>query len=63
MIFILNEDLNKVNQEINHVISVLGNGIKRVDSEVRIGEDNCIANVSGYWINDLMRIDIKFGVK
>ena len=59
---ILTEDTAKFIPSLITIISALGNGTKKleVEQEVTVGDEVAIANMKGYWIGDLMRIDIKF---
>jgi hypothetical protein len=59
---ILTEDTAKFIPSLITVISALGNGAKNleVESEITVGDTVVIANVKGYWVGDLIRIDIKF---
>ena len=62
MKYILAEDIGKFIPVLTHVIGTLGNGAKKmeVEREISVGDEEVIANVKGYWVNDLMRINIKF---
>ena len=60
MIHILAEDLPNFNLATERVISVLGNGMAKAETELTVGDPQVIANVKGYWVKDLIRIDIKF---
>jgi hypothetical protein len=57
-----NEDVSKFIPHLTEVLKVLGQGCKRseVESEITIGDTIAIANIKGYWVGDLIRIDIKF---
>lgn len=59
---ILAEDAARFIPSLVTVISTLGNGAKNleVESEITVGDTAAIANVKGYWVGDLIRIDIKF---
>ena len=62
MKYILAEDVSKFVSPLTQVIATLGCGGKKteVESEISVGNEEVIANVKGYWIGDLLRIDIKF---
>ncbi len=62
MKYILTEDVSKFVSPITQVIASLGNGAKKleVEQEITVGDEVVIANVKGYWIGELIRIDIKF---
>ena len=59
---ILAEDTAKFIPSLIQVIAVLGNGAKKLETEaeVTVGDEIVIADVKGYWINDMIRIDINF---
>jgi len=59
---ILAEDTAKIAEPVLQVISQLGNGTKKseIEKEITVGDEVAIANMKGYWVGDLMRIDIKF---
>jgi hypothetical protein len=59
---ILKEDVSKIIPCIEKVIEGLGNGSLKTEFEntLTVGEDISIANVKGYWVKDIIRIDIKF---
>jgi hypothetical protein len=44
------------------VLRALGEGSKKIEyeAEVTVGDTVSIANVKGYWVKDLIRLDIKF---
>ena len=62
MKYILAEDVSKITEPILQAIAQLGNGTKKteIEKEVTVGDEAVIANVKGYWVGDLMRLDIKF---
>jgi len=62
MKIILAEDVSKFIPPVQEAIKALGGGMKKVEYEtqVEVGDSAAIANVKGYWVSDLMRIDIKF---
>ena len=59
MKYIFPEDLPSFSRAVGQVIATLGNGIKRADTETYLTEIQ-VAQITGYWVNDLMRIDIRF---
>jgi co-chaperonin GroES (HSP10) len=62
MKYILTEDVDKFISPITAVIAALGNGGKKAEYEtkVTVGDEIVISNIKGYWVGDLIRIDIKF---
>lgn len=60
MIYIVEEDVSKILPTLIQVLKSLGTGIKRLDAEASVGDDVTVANITGYWISDMIRIDIKF---
>lgn len=62
MKYISTEDIGKFIPPLCRVISTLGDGTKKaeIESEISVGDEVVIANVKGYWVEELMRIDIKF---
>jgi len=62
MKYILAEDIAKFTPPLIKVIAALGDGTKKteVEQEITAGDTVAVANVKGYWVGDLMRIDIKF---
>jgi len=59
MIYIAPEDISHIQLEVCKAIDMLGKGAKKVEFDVDIGDQLNPIKVSGYWIADLMRIDIK----
>ncbi len=59
---ILAEDTAKFIPPLIQVIAALGNGTKKLETEqeITVGDTVSIANVKGYWVRNLIRIDIKF---
>ena len=62
MKYILAEDIPAFIPPIQEVIKTLGNGAQRseYEAQVEVGDTAAIAHVKGYWVGDLIRIDIKF---
>ncbi len=59
MWFIATEDTDKMIPALITIINALGNGAKRLDQEIDIGNGLKPLVASGYWVGDVMRIDIK----
>ena len=59
MFYILAEDVSKIQEVVGEVIAALGNSAKRIDKDVHIGDQTSPIEISGYWVDDIMRIDIK----
>lgn len=60
MIIILPEDADKITEQLRSVIRALGSGVaNRIDNDILLGEDYSPMKVVGYWVGDLLRIDIK----
>ena len=60
MIHILTEDIPNFTLAIERVISVLSNGMAKAETGVELGDTVVIANIKGYWVGDMIRLDIKF---
>lgn len=62
MIHILAEDTAKFIPPIISVLAALGNGNKKIEhkTEIAVGDEIVIASVKGYWVRDLIKLDIKF---
>ena len=63
LFYILPEDISKINESLLNILTSLAcNGVKRIDADVSVGENYSpieISGLSGYWIDDTIRIDIK----
>jgi len=59
MFIIADEDQPKVKAAICRAITVLSELTKRVDLEVELGDGLKALIVTGYWVLDVIRIDIK----
>ena len=59
MFVIADEDMPKVLGSVNRVIGAITNGLKRLDEWVDIGDGICPLKVSGYWVGDTLRLDIR----
>jgi len=59
MFIIANEDMPVVKVAVCEVLSTVADGAKRFDKEVDIGDGICPLKISGYWVVDTIRIDIR----
>lgn len=59
MIFIAPEDVDKIQATVAQAIATLGQGVKKVELDVDLGDQINPIEVSGYWVFETMRIDIK----
>lgn len=59
MIYIAEEDTGKFQDGAGQAISALGKGVKRIDLDVDLGDQLNPVEIVGYWVGDIMRIDIK----
>lgn len=59
MFIIAEEDIGKVESVVGKVLNMLAEGTKRIDCDVELGDDLLALKVTGYWVNDIIRIDIK----
>jgi len=59
MFIIADEDITKIKITINDVLYGLTSGHKRVDQVVELGNGLDTIVISGYWINDIIRIDTR----
>lgn len=59
---ILAEDSSKIAACLGELLKGLGNGMKRCDLDITIGDDVPILHAKGYWVGDMIRIDINFEV-
>lgn len=57
---ILEEDIPKFNICIEQVIKDISNGDNFSEKEITVGDEHAIANVHGYIVGNILRIDIKF---
>lgn len=60
MKYILAEDVERFSFAIAKAIEQLGSGVTRIELAIDVGEDEPVADLVGYWVGDLMRLDIKF---
>jgi hypothetical protein len=62
MKYILPEDVSEIAEPVTQVIAQLVNGDEKseVEKEITVGDESVIANVKGYWVGELIRLDIKF---
>ncbi|GAI12538.1 unnamed protein product [marine sediment metagenome] len=59
MFIIADEDMPVVEAAVGVVLNAVADGAKRFDKEVDIGDGICPIVVSGYWVVDTVRIDIR----
>ncbi|MBA7499223.1 hypothetical protein ES704_01963 [subsurface metagenome] len=59
MFIIADEDMPVVLESINRIVGALTGGLKRLDEWIDIGDGICPLKVSGYWVVDTIRIDIR----
>ncbi len=59
MFIIANDDISKVRAAVAEVVSGLLNGASKYEKDVELGDDFKPMKVIGYWVMDVMRIDIK----
>jgi len=59
MFIIANEDIGKVQAVVGRVLSTLSDGAKKVNRDVDIGDGLDSMVVTGYWVVDTIRIDIR----
>ena len=59
MFYIAEEDLSTVKEAVAYTMFVLNSGKERLDTGIQIGTNCPALKVTGYWVNDVMRIDIK----
>jgi len=59
MFIIADEDIPVVMETVSDILNTVASGAKRADTEVDIGDGICPIVVTGYWVNDVLRLDIK----
>jgi len=59
MFVIADDDLDNVANKVLEVLTALANGAKRIDKDVDIGDGLDSMVVTGYWVKDVLRLDIK----
>ena len=59
MFVIADDDMPKVKAVVSEVLSTVADGAKRFDKEVESGDEFNPLKVSGYWVGDTIRIDIR----
>jgi len=59
MFIIADDDLDNVADKVLEVLTALANGAKRIDKDVDIGDELDSMVVTGYWVVDTIRIDIR----
>jgi len=60
MKYILAEDIAIFSRTITKAVEQLGSGVKRIELEIELSDQVPVADLIGYWVGDLIRIDIKF---
>ena len=61
--YLTKETINELLLTIRQIIAGLYDGMERVDTSVSLVDMNKKAKITGYWVGDLIRIDIKFCLK
>ena len=59
MFIIAQEDVGKLKVTVCKAISFLNDGASRVDLDVELGDETKPLRVIGYWVGDIIRLDIK----
>ena len=59
MLYILPEDIEKLYPKVKEVIVALSTVMQKVEMLVTVGEDIPVFKITGYWITDGIRLDIK----
>jgi len=59
MFIIADEDMPIVQTIVNDVLNAVAEGAKRWDAEIDVGDGICPLMVTGYWVADTIRIDIR----
>lgn len=59
MFIIADEDMGKVKVTVCEVLGTVADGAKRVDKDIDVGDGICPMAVSGYWVGDTIRIDLR----
>jgi len=59
MFIIADDDLDNVADKVLEVLTAVANGAKRIDKDVDIGDGLDSMVVTGYWVVDTIRIDIR----
>jgi len=59
MFIIADEDLGQFQRTVSDVLAGLASGKQRIDQVVQLGDELEAVVVTGYWVKDIIRIDIK----
>ncbi len=59
MLYILEEDIEKLYPKVKEAIVALSTVMQKVEMLVTVGEDTPTFKIVGYWIPDGIRLDIK----
>ena len=59
MLYILEEDIEKLYPKVKEAIRALSTVMQKVEIPVTIGEDIPVFRITGCWITDGIRLDIK----
>lgn len=59
MFIIADEDIGKVKSVVSQVLSIVALGAQRVDKSVDMGNGLDSIVITGYWVIDTIRIDIR----
>jgi len=56
---IADEDVARIQCKVYKAVATLANGMRKVEQDVDPGDGLGVIEVVGYWVNNIMRIDIK----
>ena len=59
MFYAAEEDLGKIQVTVGQAAALLLQGVKKAELDVELGDEIHPIEVTGYWVNDLLRIDVK----
>jgi len=59
MLYILEEDIEKLYPKVKEAIVALSTIMRKVEMLVTIDENRPVFKITGYWITDGIRLDIK----
>jgi len=59
MFIIADEDMPVVMESVNRAVMALTSGLEGLDEWIDIGDGICPLKVTGYWVADTIRIDIR----
>ena len=57
--YIAPDDVSKITATLHSVVLALSSGKLRVDEDIDLGDDFKPLKATGYWVGDVIRIDIK----